>query len=67
MTLHNQFETRSQLRVPRRTSRWSVAATSFLLLVGGMTSALGQTPPTEAVEQGATPMDQIDLTNPQPG
>jgi len=39
-----------------------------LALASGMTSALGQTtPPAESVEQGVTPMDQIDLTGVYPG
>lgn len=37
------------------------------LLAGSMTSALGQQLPAESAEQGATPMDQVDLANPQPG
>jgi len=67
VNLRKLFEARSQLRVLRRVAWLSVAATSLMLLVGGMTSALGQTPPAESVEQGVTPMDQIDLTNPEPG
>jgi hypothetical protein len=37
-----------------------------MLLIGGVTPALGQVPGTEAVEQGATPMDQSNMANPQP-
>lgn len=33
----------------------------FMLLIGGVTPALGQAPTTESVEQGATLMDQMDL------
>jgi hypothetical protein len=40
---------------------------SFILLAGGAPPVLGQQPPAESVEQGATPMDQIELANPQPG
>jgi len=40
---------------------------SLLLLVGGMTPALGQVQSAGSAEQGATPMDQIDMSNPQPG
>ncbi len=38
-----------------------------MLLIGGVTPALGQAPATESVEQGATPMDQMEMANPQPG
>jgi hypothetical protein len=40
---------------------------SLLLLVGGMTPALGQVQSGGSAEQGATHMDQIDMSNPQPG
>lgn len=39
---------------------------SLMLLVGGMTPALGQGQ-SSASEQGATPMDQLDMASPQPG
>ena len=66
MTSYNHVEARSVLRLPRVAAAWSIVVASLLLLAGSMTSALGQQP-AESVEQGATPMDQIDLTNPQPG
>jgi hypothetical protein len=40
---------------------------SLVLLVGGMNPALGQAQSGGSAEQGATPMDQIDMSNPQPG
>jgi hypothetical protein len=43
----------------------SAFAISLMLLIGGLAPALGQTPST--VEQGATPMDRIDMANPQSG
>ena len=67
MTLYNHVEARSVLRLPRVAAAWSIVVASLLLLAGSMTSALGQQLPAESVEQGATPMDQIELANPQPG
>ena len=40
---------------------------SLLLLVGGMTPALGQVQSGGSAEQGTTHMDQIEMSNPQPG
>jgi outer membrane porin, OprD family len=67
VTLYNHVEARSVLRLPRGAAGWSIAVASLLLLAGSMTSALGQQLPAESVEQGATPMDQIEMANPQPG
>jgi len=40
---------------------------SLMLLIGGMTPALGQAQSTGSAEQGVTPMHQMDMANPQPG
>jgi hypothetical protein len=46
---------------------WSAIAVIALILSLGGTPALGQNVPGDSAEQGTTPMDQIDLSNPQPG
>jgi len=51
---------------PDRAAAWSITAMSLTLLVGGVSPALGQTQPVDPVEQGATPMDKIDMSEPQP-
>ena len=55
-----------------RSARYVAAAglipvMNLVLLVGGMTPAVGAEPPVDSTEQGTTPMDQIELANPQPG
>jgi hypothetical protein len=50
--------------------RWPervVIRMSLVLLIGGVTPALGQAPSAESVEQGVTPMDKIDMGIPYPG
>jgi hypothetical protein len=51
-------------------SRWEAArcitTIVIMLMIGGITPALGQAPATESVEQGATRMDQMEMANPQP-
>ena len=45
----------------------SLILMGIALVFGGMTAAFGQAPSPGSVEQGATPMDQIDLGLPYPG
>ncbi|MGQ0578254.1 MAG: OprD family outer membrane porin [Betaproteobacteria bacterium] len=66
MTSDSTFEGRSLRSVPRVAVGWSMTMASLLLLVGGAPLALGQSLTTNSVEQGATPMDQVDLANPEP-
>lgn len=63
MKLYTDVQTRTHRPVPRVAMVWSIAAISLMLLAGGMTSALA----AGSVEQGVTPLDQIELANPQPG
>ena len=67
MTLQSASGKRSCRPVPRWGAARSITAISLTLLIGGVTPALGQSPTTESVEQGATPMDQIDMGKAQPG
>lgn len=54
-------------RPPKRaTTRFAVPLLGLAVLLAAM-PVLAQTEPTSSVEQGATHMDQIDLTSPQPG
>ncbi len=54
-----------------RTTRYAATAIipvmSLVLLAGGMTLAQAAEPTTDSVQQGATPIDQADMANPQPG
>jgi len=54
---------------PGRGWGWARSLTliGVALLFGATTSAFGQAPASGSVEQGATPMDQIDLGLPYPG
>jgi hypothetical protein len=52
---------------PARPSWRTAAAIALILLTGGMTPALGKEPADPSVEQGTTPMDEIDLSSPGPG
>ena len=65
MTLQSAH--RSCRPVPRWQAARYITAMSFMLLVGAVRPVLGQSPTTESVEQGAKPMDQIDMASPQPG
>jgi hypothetical protein len=67
MNLQSASGKRSASRVPRWSAVQFITATSLVLLIGGVTPALGQSPATESVEQGATPMDQMDMGKAQPG
>jgi len=66
MALHGDVEARSLPPVPRAVAGRLMAVMS-LLLAGGMTPALGQVDSGGTAEQGVTRMDQIDMSNPQPG
>jgi len=46
---------------------WLTAAIALILSVGGMAPAQGADQSGNSVEQGTTPMDEIDLSSPQPG
>jgi len=46
---------------------WMLAVVSFLLLVSGTTPAVGREPPPSSAPPHATPMDQINMANPEPG
>jgi len=50
----------------RRDAARSMTTMGAVLLIGCATPALCQSPATGSVEQGATPMDQMEMTNPQP-
>jgi len=67
MTSYNLVEPRTVRRVPRIAAVWPIATLSLFLLTGGASTVLGQQPPVEPVEQGHTPMDEVELANPQPG
>ncbi len=54
-------------------SRWSrsgagrsITVMSLMLLIAGVTPALGQSPTIQSAEQGTTPMDQMDMRSSQP-
>ncbi len=66
MTLQSVYGERSSRPVSRSGAAPSFTAMTFTLVMGGVTPALGQSPTTESVEQGATPMDQIDMGSPHP-
>jgi hypothetical protein len=55
-----------QSRQSRSGAGRSMTAMSLMLLIGGITPAMGQSPTIESVEQGATPLDQMDLAEPAP-
>ena len=66
MTLQSASGKRSCGRLPRWEAARFITAMSLMLLIGGVTPALGQAPMIESVEQGATPMDHIDMSSSQP-
>lgn len=64
MTLQSASGERSCRPLPHMRVARSITAMSLVLLIGGVTPALGQSPTIEAAEQGATPIGQIDLGGP---
>ncbi len=66
MTLQSARGTHSCRPVPLWGAEWSMTVMGLWLLIGGVTPALGQAPTIESVEQGATPMDHIDMSGSQP-
>ena len=66
--MFSQFDmqARTARLVPPVAAAWPPMVMSLMLLVVGMTPALGQVQ-SSASEQGATPMDRIDMANPQSG
>src|SRR5688500_9504662 len=50
----------------RRDAARFMTTAGAVLLIGCAMPALCQSPATGSVEQGATPMDQMEMTNPQP-
>ena len=50
---------------PRSPARFAIG-TGLWLLLGGVVPALGQVPPDPTVEQGATPIDQMEMSGPAP-
>jgi outer membrane porin, OprD family len=67
MTLPNDVQAQSVRPARYIAAGWSIPVISLVLLVGGMAPALGAEKPGDSAEQGATPMDQMDMTSPQPG
>ncbi|HKQ24871.1 MAG TPA: OprD family outer membrane porin [Burkholderiales bacterium] len=67
MTSYKHVEVRTAPHLPRVAAVWPIATVSLFLLVGVASQAAGQQPPAESVEQGQTPMDEVELANPQPG
>jgi hypothetical protein len=66
MTLRPAHALRSCQPVTRWEAARSIRTITVMLLIAGVTPALGQAP-AESVEQGTTPMDQMEMANPQPG
>ena len=66
MILQSAYGDQSCRPVSRSGAARSITAMSLMLLIGGITPALGQSPTIESVEQGATPMDHIDMSTSQP-
>jgi hypothetical protein len=54
-------------RSPAHAATWSTVPMLGLAVLVASMPVRAQTNPTSSVEQGATHLDQIDLTNPQPG
>ncbi len=67
MVPSDDVQRKSVRSVPHFAKARLIPLMSLMLLVGGMSSALGQAPASDSTEQGATRMDQIELANPQPG
>ena len=57
---------RSRGPAKRRATAGFITTMTIALLIAAETPALGQAPATESVEQGATPLDQMEMANPQP-
>ncbi len=67
MTLWADLRARSSWSLPRVATTWSATLISLMLLLGGATAAQGQEQPADSTDQKATPMDQMEMLEPQPG
>lgn len=67
MTQPDGLQAQTGWNMPHFAKEWLISAMILMPLIGGMNSARSQTSPPAAVEQGVTPMDQIDMTNPDTG
>ena len=69
MSMNTKVESLASWRAPCA-SPWTTMTVALVLMLGGIAPALGQASPdvpqTNSTEQGATEIDQIDLSNPEP-